>query len=123
MTTCKNPTCTINNGICGTHHQCFTCGAYFHVMCSYTITIKEDGEEWDSLQYPGNCIDCNKDKKNWCISRKVLKERNEDDFDNTESNVAKQLVRETKETMFSPRRTRSERKKLKKMIQKKIKNC
>ena len=42
---------------------------------------------------------------------KVLKERSEDDFDSAKLNVAKQSAKELKEMMFSPRRTRSERKK------------
>ena len=111
MPTCKNPTCNINQGICDTQHRFFTCGAYFHVMCSYTITIKEDGQEWDSLQYPGNCFKCNKKKSNQTISMNVLKARKEEDFDSNELNVAKRLAEETKETVFSPRRTKSERKK------------
>ena len=80
-------------------------------MCSYTITIKENGQEWDSLQYPGNCFKCNKNKNNQTISMNVLKARKEEDFDSNELNVAKRLAEETKETVFSPRRTKSERKK------------
>ena len=65
------------------------CSAYFHVMFIYTITIKEDGEEWDSIQYPGNCFECNKNKKNQTISiNKVLQGKSEEDFDATKMNKA-----------------------------------
>ena len=115
MPKCKNPTCKINQGICDTQHRCFTCGAYFHMMCSYTILVKDNGQEWESLQYPGNCFECNKKRSNQSISMKELKGRKEEDFESSnKSNVAEQSGQETKEkkeTVFSPRRTRSERKK------------
>ena len=83
-------------------HCCFTCGPFLHVMCSYTITIKETGKDWDNLDYPENYLKCNSNPnpKNQTIS---TKKSSKDDFTETVENENDKLKKKTIQLIFSPR--------------------
>ena len=81
MHKCKFPSCKINKGMCDSQHRCFTCGDYMHIMCSYSIMVKETGEYWEHISFPGNCYECNEDIRNRVMNLKKLEERTAYDFD------------------------------------------
>ena len=111
MFQCSNPTCTINKGKCDKQHRCFTCGSFTHRMCLFDITVKETGDYWDDLVFPGNCVGCNKNAKNQVHKAAELKNRDKQDFDEKGLEDGKDKPTKKKDSpIFSPRRTRSKKK-------------
>ena len=113
MFQCSNPTCTINKGKCDKQHRCFTCGSFTHRMCLFDITVKETGDYWDDLAFPGNCVGCDKNPKNRVLKAAVLKNKDKKDFDEKGlENGKDKSAKEKDSPIFSPRRTRSKKKKI-----------
>ena len=112
MPQCKSMLCTVNNRMCDTQHRCFTCKECIHLICCFQITVKETGDFWEDLAFPGNCVECNKDAKNRFISLEGLNKWKASSNNKNESvGTTRKANRARTVDIFSPRYTRSRKKK------------